>query len=331
MIRRKISNMMKIWRNAGPGTAVLASMNLLTLTCNRVFLRNRYVIRKVNGYRMYLDAEDRGISRTLALFGTRERDQIFVLREELKEGMVVLDVGANIGSYALIEAGLVGNEGRVYAVEPAPENFHLLNRNIRLNGFENVITTFQLGISDKKGVEKLYLSDSCNLHTFYPGRPAQQEDGQCVEERTIDVETTTISDFAADKQDIDFIRMDIEGYEVEAFRGMLDILKTGDFSPTILFETHRPKYDETTHDMRGALQQLFKLGYRVKTLVSNDEPNMKIRKLGYRPERLIRSDFMLRGIYRKISQDDILYFVCDVGSVRAVLLEVEAVFDGDRV
>ena len=61
---------------------------------------------------------------------------------------------------------------------------------------------------------------------------------------TIDVPTVTISDFLKNKRKVDLIRMDIEGYEVEAFRGMLKILEESSISPKILFETHLPKYDD---------------------------------------------------------------------------------------
>lgn len=321
MIVKKVNNLIQICKHQGLQMAVRAFLNLLDLTYKKYVLRNRYIVKNVNGCKMCLDINDRGISRTLAIFGTREIDQIFVLKRELKEGMVVLDIGANIGCYALLEARLVKESGRVYAVEPSPENFHLLNRNVRLNNLENIIQTFQFGISDRTALEKLYLSESSNLHTFYPNKYTTGGGNLSLTEKTIDVQTITISDFAVDKEPIDFIRMDIEGYEIEAFHGMLQILETRSFAPKVLFETHRPKYDEKHHNMRDILGKLFEFGYYVKTIISNDEPKGKFRNRGYKPERLIKSDFVLRGIYQDVSEEDALYFICDVGYVRAVLLE----------
>ena len=56
----------------------------------------------------------------------------------IKEEDVVLDIGANIGYYALIESQLVGLNGKVYAVEPVQGNFELLKKNVHLNNLENV-------------------------------------------------------------------------------------------------------------------------------------------------------------------------------------------------
>ena len=86
----------------------------------RNLLRRRVVLGKLHGFKIYLDLDDHGISRTLAVVGTREQDQIAILKRELREGMVVLDIGSNVGSYALLAASLVGESGRVFAVEPAP-------------------------------------------------------------------------------------------------------------------------------------------------------------------------------------------------------------------
>jgi len=269
---------------------------------------------------MLLDANDPGISRTLALFGTREKEHIYILQRELKEGMVVLDIGANIGYYALMEAALVGAQGHVYAVEPSPQNYLLLKKNVELNHFEKVIDIFHIGISDRIGDAKLYLSSSSNLHTFHPEKYNYTQDDY-LSDNVIDVAITTISEFVKDKKKIDLIRMDIEGYEVEAFQGMMKILEDDYFSPKILFETHRPKYDDKKHSIKKALSNLFKAGYYVKIIVSNCDSMSKFRERNYHPEILINTDFVERGIYKNVNKEDALYFISDAGYVRAVLLE----------
>lgn len=319
----KIHNLAKVYRHEDLRTTIQVCWNVLQMGYQKGVLGKRYVTKKVNGYRMYLDLNDRGISRTLALFGTREKDQIYILEKELKPGMVVLDIGSNIGSYALLEAGIVGCRGKVYAVEPAPDNFGRLNANVMLNRLDGIIQTFQLGISNRQGVQKLFLSESSNLHTFCLEEFSVGKRGESREKRTIDVETVSISDFRENKRQIDFIRMDIEGYEIEAFQGMLSALKKGGFSPMVLFETHRPKYNTNDRNIRDILEKLFSFGYFVKTIISNDEPKGKFRERGYQPTRLIKSDFVMRGIYDHVSEEDALYFISDAGYVRAVLLARE--------
>ncbi len=316
----KIKNLKKILKHEGLKIAIIASLNLLYLILIKYILRKKYFVRKIHNYKMFLDVNDPGISRTLALFGTREKEHIHILQRELKEGMVVLDIGANIGYYAVMEAALVGEQGHVYAIEPSPQNYLLLKKNVELNHFEKVIETFQIGISDRTGVEQFYLSSSSNLHTFHPEKYNVTQDSYLTN-NVIDVATTTISDFAINKKQIDLIRMDIEGYEVEAFRGMLKILEEDCFSPKILFETHRPKYDDKKHSIKESLTDLFKAGYYVKIIVSDHEPMGEFRERNYRPGTLINTDFVKRGIYKDISEKDALYFISDAGYVRAVLLE----------
>ncbi len=65
----------------------------------------------------------------------------------LKEGDVVLDIGANIGYYVLLEYQLIGKSGRIYAIEPVYNNFELLQKNLRLNNLKNV-SAFQFAFGE---------------------------------------------------------------------------------------------------------------------------------------------------------------------------------------
>jgi FkbM family methyltransferase len=130
--------------------------------------------------------------------------------------MVCLDVGANIGYYALLEGKYAS---KVYAIEPVPENFALLNRNIALNGLKNV-ELFNYACSDHNGFLDIYLSDKCNL---------------CSALRTdknfgkVSCKSVTIDSFV-DDEEIDYrdtsilLRMDIEGYEYKVLEGALNLL-----------------------------------------------------------------------------------------------------------
>lgn len=74
----------------------------------------------------------------------------------LAEGAVFLDVGANIGLYSLYAATARGC--RVYAFEPESQNFALLNQNIQANGMDGHVTAFPCALSDRVGLDRLYLS-----------------------------------------------------------------------------------------------------------------------------------------------------------------------------
>ena len=270
---------------------------------------------------MYLDLRHEGISRTLAVHGIREVDHTKLFQEELEEGMIVVDIGANIGYYALIAASTVGKKGKVYAIEPDPRNFELLKKNIEINGFSDFVEAHQIAISDHSGDARFYLSSKTNLNTaFDPGK-----NGTCFShkvEKTIDVKAASLDDFAKDIESINFIRMDIEGYEVEAFRGMINTLRTARVPCKILFEAH-PHLYSGERDLRPVLQEVIDSGFKVKVVVSAGQAVPKqFAALGYKPDKTVRDGQYLRGFYYDMPPEHAIQLVSDKNKcVRYIMLE----------
>lgn len=263
---------------------------------------------------MYLDLEDRGISRTLLLFGERELEHKIILEKVLKSGMTVLDIGCNIGYYAIMELGLIGKEGTLIAVEPSASNIELARRNLSLNGYDDV-EIHHKAISDSKGIKELFMSEMSNLHTFH----ASEKSKAHLSGTTVEVEVDTVPGVMNGRH-VDLIRMDVEGHEVEVFNGMLPAIETGNMSPMIIFEIHRTRYGED-HDMREPLRRLFKAGYATRFAGSSAEGGTKIvTDKGYKPVQVVRSDDERRAIFENISNEDAITFICDSGGVRTVLL-----------
>lgn len=284
----------------------------------------RYYEKKVNNYKLLLDLHDKGISRELMNNGTREKEHIYFLTRLLTEGMVVLDIGANIGYYSVMLGKLVGENGKVYALEPSLNNFKLLNINIMLNDMVNIVESFNIGVSNTTGFADFYQSAKSNWHTFYPKVHSGTTTESLVHTSPIKVPVITIEDFIENKQKIDLIRMDIEGFEVEVFESMVPLLEDLNFRPSIIFEAHYPRYDDDEHNMKEKLNMLFKAGYNVKYIASNlhNKGGKDIfHRKGYIPKKVIKTDGMKRGIYDDISNDDALWFICDTDYVRTVVLE----------
>src|SRR5256885_8821899 len=84
-------------------------------------LRQKEVI--VHGFPFLLDPLD---SLELSIFRSYEPFETSLLAAEIRPGMTIVDVGANIGYYTLLFSKLAGDNGRVYAFEPEPQNFALL-------------------------------------------------------------------------------------------------------------------------------------------------------------------------------------------------------------
>ncbi|HEY1404657.1 MAG TPA: FkbM family methyltransferase [Pyrinomonadaceae bacterium] len=169
---------------------------------------------EVDGHKMFLDATD---SLALSVNGVYEPFETELLHRLVKPGDTVLDIGANIGYYTLILARLVGEHGKVYAFEPDPTNYELLRRNIELNGYKNVVPVMK-ATSNKNGTLRLYLcQDNKAMHRVYE---SQYCDG------FIEIEAVRLDDyFAGREENIDFIKIDIEGAEYAALEGMTTLLR----------------------------------------------------------------------------------------------------------
>ncbi len=146
-----------------------------------------------------------------------------LLQRCLRPGMVAVDVGANVGWHTLTMAERVGPRGHVYAVEPAEGNLEFLRKNVEANGFANVtVLACAAGAADQ--TRTFHLRSRGSLHGFY-AHPL----GDTV--RTVEVEEKPLDDVIEKK--IDFVKMDVEGGEVEALRGMKRLLAT---RPQVLVE-----------------------------------------------------------------------------------------------
>lgn len=277
----------------------------------RLHLMNqRYFIKKIYDYIMVLDLEDLGLSRALMFFGQRELEHKYLLQKFLNKGDTVLDLGANIGYYANMEAQVVGDTGKIIAIEPNPDNVRLLKLNLLLNNNADKSTVIHGAGGSETGEGTLFLSDRSNLHSFIED---QNSNG-----KTIQVPLFNISSIIDQWGEFDFLRMDIEGFEVKVLESLVDALPKMQKRPKILFETHLPKYDES-FNLESSMKALFENGYRVGAIASNEAPNCSLRVAGYTPSLVMKTDGRKRGIYETVSNEDAIQFVNRLGGVRAIL------------
>jgi len=225
----------------------------IAVSLNKLLPRIRYLpengaIVEVNKSKMLVFPKKGAIHRELFLHKKREvicTDHL-IGDGIIKEGDSVLDIGANIGYYVLIESRLVGSNGKVYAVEPVRGNLELLKKNVRLNNLRNV-ETFQIacGKCDRESV--IYVSNFSNLCSMNKNTT----EGKILEIQSVTEQT--VDTFLKNKLLPSLIRMDVEGYEYEIFSGMTQTLK-GDVR--ILVELH-PNYlsDEKLNEIFKILRQ----------------------------------------------------------------------------
>ncbi len=177
-------------------------------------------LTEVNGIKMYVICHDWAISPSLLYVHRWEPVETEIFRQHIKEGMIVLDVGAYIGIYSLLASKLVGSEGKVYAFEPSPESLGVLQKNIQLNNCKNV-QVFGKAVTDKTGYTTFHIipdnlaSSSMFKDYSYLGS---------IRNPQIEVPTITLDEAVGDEK-VDFIKMDIEGGEPKALHGMPKIIK----------------------------------------------------------------------------------------------------------
>ena len=151
--------------------------------------------------------------------GFEQGEQKFLLGF-LQPGMVVLDIGAHHGFYTLLASPRVGNRGRVVAFEPSPREREHLQRHIWINRCTNV-TVEPLALGDHRGIEELFicLGQETGCNSLRP--PA-------ISEPTHPVQTlvTTLDEYLAESHigHVDFVKLDVEGAELEVLQGALGLL-----------------------------------------------------------------------------------------------------------
>ena len=286
------------------------------------FIGTKYLKRKIYDFKMYLITKDIGLSQTLYLYCERELQLKYILEKEIKPGYKIIDLGANLGYYPLIEYQILSGSGKIFAFEPSPINIELLKMNIELNKAGNIIDIYPYAGGEKNGKEKFYLSTHSNVNTMLPTEFTTGKPSRGVSDNFIDVRVIELSSFIKENGNVDLIRMDIEGYEVEVLKGLTKAIEDNSFSGQIVFECHSPKYDDIKHSIRAQLKMLFNNGYYAKYMTSNREKNSPFHIKGYKPKKIIRTSVVnFQGIYENISNEDVEYFICEALGVRDVFFE----------
>ena len=132
-----------------------------------------------------------------------------LIKTFVKSGSTILDIGSNIGFYASSFSKITGSNGHVYCFEPDVLNFKHLENTLR--GKSNC-TLIQKAVAASSGKLKIHTSPLLNVdHRTYPLENAKG---------AYEVEKVSIDDFVGGRFQVDFIKMDIQGFETEAMKGM---------------------------------------------------------------------------------------------------------------
>lgn len=172
-----------------------------------------------------------------------------------KKGEIVVDVGAHVGKYALVAAKMVGKNGRMIAIEAHPENFKALLKNIRLNGFNNIIA-LNVAAFNEDGKELELFGSMDDRYSL------KLSEGPKIKVKTITIDSI-LRKYGIEK--VDLVKIDVEGAEVEVLEGMRKIIDNSQ-NLKILVEVHS--------ENRRKLDDILR-GFKSENL-GGDDPNVPV-------------------------------------------------------
>lgn len=187
------------------------------------------------GGRVFLHyREDLGLVTLLG--GGFERAELECARRHARPGTAAVDVGANVGVYAIVLGLAVGPTGRVLAFEPDEENARRLERNVALNGLENVLI-HPVAVAERAGEVLLRLGVDPAYHSttgVFEGRASGGE---------LRVLATTLDEAwrEAGRPEVSFVKVDTEGAEAAALEGARELLEAQ--RPALLIEARDPRVE----------------------------------------------------------------------------------------
>ena len=184
--------------------------------------------RSFYGRRIFLDVSRSSGEQLLWLQGKRYIKERSLLEALVRPNMVIVDVGANIGYYALMFASLLNGKGHVVCLEPDPDNLRQLRMNVSANHLEDIVTIKPMAAGDCDGTIN-----------FEAG-----SNGRVMPNGSITVSIARIDSLGLSK--VDFLKVDVEGYEGSVLDGAKDTIRK--CHPILFLEIHPGLLTNHTHD-----------------------------------------------------------------------------------
>ena len=276
-------------------------------------------------YRIAIPIQQPGIGRWLAIYGKREIDQYWMVKNSVKPGDTALEIGANIGYYTILLAKIIGESGWIYAAEPDQRSIPYLHRNCRLNNIR-IVSVIPCAISDRSGIAELSCARRSNLSSLTPSRRERPWEYVLTQEvPVIDVDQI----ISTVLRKITVIRMDIEGHETVILRQLLVAAQKPEFQQrlprTIIFETHSPEYT-AADKFASTLKDLLALGYQIKFLSLYGPPTNTPTIEGCENIATLTNPDRTRSynIYKDPPPDESIHSILNNDCVGAVTLEKDS-------
>jgi FkbM family methyltransferase len=196
-----------------------------------------------------------GIELAIYIHGAFEPDTLRFYSKIIQPGDVVIDIGANIGAHTLHFAKLVGPKGKVLAFEPTDYAFSKLKKNLSLNPhLQARVIAFQTLLESGENKKPTFLPSSWDL-TENPEKqkhPVHLGTYNTLENASVSTLDSILKTLEIPK--VQFLKMDVDGYELEVLKGAQQSLKT--HFPNIVMEISPHVYQEHGYNLQTLLKEL---------------------------------------------------------------------------
>lgn len=211
-------------------------------------------------FNIFLNPENGFIDKEIFWKGVYEEDFLDFIKKELKDDYTYVDIGSNIGQHALFAARILKN-GNVYAFEPNYKIYSQLMRSVEANPDINNIEVFNIGLGSEKK-EEIFFINKGNV-----GGSSLLNYKEGMNKVSIMIDRGDVFLFNLDR--VDFIKIDVEGYEYEALIGLQNTLHK--FKPKMLIEFTPVFYDKKDkNDGINIIDLLLKYNYVFSDLESSN-------------------------------------------------------------
>ncbi len=210
-------------------------------------------------FKILLNPNNGTVDNEIFLQGVYEPSFLKIIKNNLNTGDAYVDIGANIGQHSLFASRVVGEAGKVIAFEPVAQIYNQFTKSVEINSIKN-IEIHNLACGEETKEMFIYMTES-NM-----GGSSLVFGSETREKEKIQV--VTADSVLKDESHIDFIKIDVEGYEYEALLGLVETLK--DHHPKIMLEYSYDGYKETNlGNDKKILDLLFSLNYSIYDIENN--------------------------------------------------------------
>jgi len=237
MLRSLINNVRFIWGhplNADAKVAAIARFLRLQLAAR--IGGKPLLVDWIEPLKFVFTNGESGITQN-AYCGLHEHVEMLFLLHLLQEGDHFVDIGANVGSYSMLAAGV--RNATVIAIEPVPSTFAKLNLNLRINNLQSRVESKQIGVAARDGTARFTVDKNCTNHIV-------DEDQETAD--SIEISTETL-DGICGKKIPTLIKIDVEGFETEVINGGEQTLRSPELLAVIMElneSGNRYGYDESS-------------------------------------------------------------------------------------